>query len=143
LFEDSSSEGIDMARDRGGHVPIVSRVPKTDPALATVVPAAPALSEVEIAALVATRLRRYSQAMVWVVQVDETEHLAEPALTWGSLHPTAMSPRGETSLQLETELFLKTKDYAWKSIVLLESLLNIPAIMKDIRLVIISPKSLV
>jgi hypothetical protein len=58
------------------------------------------------------------------------EHLAEPSHTFASLHPNAMSPRGETSVPLETELFLKTKDYAWKSVV---SLLNIPAIMKDIR----------
>ena len=54
------------------------------------------------------------------------------------MHPTAMFPRGETSLQLEMELFLKTKDYAWKFVI---SLLNILAIMKNIRLVIILFKS--
>jgi hypothetical protein len=68
--------------------------------------------------------------MVWDVPIDETEHLVELAHTFGSLHPNAMSPREETSVPLETELFLKTKDYAWKFVV---SLLNIPAIKKDIR----------
>jgi hypothetical protein len=127
-----------MARDKGRHVPTVSWVPETNLTPATVVPVAPALSEAEIVALVATCLRRYSQAMVWDVQVDKMEHLTEPACTFGSLHPIAMSPKGEMSLPLETELILKTKDYAWKSVVLL---LNIPAIMRDIRLVIISPNS--
>jgi hypothetical protein len=103
---------------------------ETDPVLATVVPTTPAVSEAEIAALVATHLRRYSQVMVWDVPVDETEHMAEPARSLGSLHLNAMSPKGETSVPLETKLFLKTKDYAWKSVV---SLLNILAIMKDIR----------
>jgi hypothetical protein len=61
---DSSPKHIDMARDRDGHVPTVSQVPEIDPAPATVVPTAPALSEAEIAALVAMRLRRYLQVMV-------------------------------------------------------------------------------
>jgi hypothetical protein len=48
-----------------------------------------------------------------------------------SLDPEkAMSPRGETTLDLEAELLLKTKDYSWRSII---SLLNIPAIMKNIK----------
>jgi hypothetical protein len=92
--KDSSPERIDMARDREGHVPTVSRVPETDPVPATVVPAAPAISEAKIAALVATSLRRYSQAMVWDVPIDETEHLAEPACSLGSLHECYVS-KGE------------------------------------------------
>jgi hypothetical protein len=90
---------------------------KTSPDPATVVLAAAALSEADIAALVATHLRRYLQAMVWDMPMDGTEYLTEPTHTLVSLHPNAMSPRGETSMPLETELFLKTKDYAWKSIV--------------------------
>ena len=42
----------------------------------------------------------------------------------------AMSPRGETTLDLKAELLLKTKDYSWRSIV---SLVNILAIMKNIK----------
>ena len=68
--------------------------------------------------------------MVWDISVDKMEYLAEPAHTLVSLHPNGMSPRGVTFMLLETEFFPKTKDYAWKSIV---SLLNLPAIMKNIR----------
>jgi hypothetical protein len=128
--EDSFPECIDMARDRDGHDSTLSQVPETDPAPTIVVPVVPTLSEVEIAALVATHLRRYSQAMVWDIPIVVTEHLAKPARTLGSLHPNAMSTREETSVPLETEFFLKTKDYTWKSVI---SLLNISAIMKDIR----------
>jgi hypothetical protein len=58
----SAPERIDMARD--SHVPTVSRVPEIDPTTTTVVSAVPAFSEAEIAALVARRFRRYSQAIV-------------------------------------------------------------------------------
>lgn len=136
--EDSSAEYIEMARDKDGHVSTVSQVLETKPAPTIIVSAVPALLEVEIAALVVRCLRRYSQGMVWDVPINKIEYLAEPACILGSLHPNAMSPRGETFVPLEMEFFLKTKDYAWKSVVLL---LNILAIMKDIRLVIISPKS--
>jgi hypothetical protein len=71
--------------------------------------------------------------MVWDIHVDETEHLSEPSIMLVSLDPArAMSPRGETSLDLKIELFLKTIEYSWTGIILL---LNIPTIMKDIRLV--------
>ena len=56
-----------MAKDRVRCVPTMSWVLVTDLVLAIVVPAIPALSEVEIATLVATHLRRYSQVMVWDV----------------------------------------------------------------------------
>ena len=64
---DSTPERIDMAKDRVRCVPTMSWVLVTDLVLAIVVPAIPALSEVEIATLVATHLRRYSQVMVWDV----------------------------------------------------------------------------
>ena len=69
--------------------------------------------------------------MVWDILVDKTEHLQEHSVTIISLDPAnAMSSRGETTLDLEAELFLKTRDFSWESIV---SLLNIPGIMKNIR----------
>jgi hypothetical protein len=59
------------------------------------------------------------------------EYLNECSVMLISLDPEkAMSPRGETTLDLEAELLLKTKDYSWRSIV---SLLNILVIMKNIR----------
>jgi hypothetical protein len=68
--------------------------------------------------------------MVWDIPVDETEHLSKRSVTLISLDPVkAMSLKGETTLDLKAELLLKTKDYSWRSIV---SLLNIPAIMKNI-----------
>jgi hypothetical protein len=73
--------------------------------------------------------------MVWDIYVDGTEHLSKPSIMLVSLDPMrAMSQTGETSLDLKMGLFLKTMEYSWMSIVLL---LNIPAIMKDIRLVAI------
>jgi hypothetical protein len=67
--------------------------------------------------------------------MDKTELLNKPSIALVSLDlARAMSPRGETSLDLEMELFLKTTEYSWMGII---SLLNIPAIMKDIRLVAI------
>jgi hypothetical protein len=93
-------------------------------------PTAAPLTEAEIAALVATRLRRYSQTMVWDIAVDETAHLSERSVTIISLDPAnAMSPKGETTLDLEAELLIKTKEYSWSSII---SLLNIPTVMKNI-----------
>jgi hypothetical protein len=63
--------------------------------------------------------------------VDETEHLSERSVILILLDPAkAMSPREETTLGLEVEPLLKTKDYSWRSII---SLLNIPAIMKNIK----------
>jgi hypothetical protein len=94
-------------------------------------PTAAILTEAEIAVLVATHLRRYLQTMVWDVPVDETAHLSERSVAIISLDPVkAMSPKRETTLDLEAELLIKTKDYSWSSIV---SLLNIPAVMKNIR----------
>lgn len=68
--------------------------------------------------------------MVWDVSVDVTEHLAKPACTLDSLHLNDMFPREDTSIPLETELFFKTNNYIWKSVV---SLLNILAMKKDIK----------
>jgi hypothetical protein len=82
LYEDSSHERIDMAKDKDGHVPIVSRVSEIDPAPATVVSAAPVLSEAEIAALVATRLRRYSQVMVWDDRSTRRNTLLNGPVPW-------------------------------------------------------------
>lgn len=63
--------------------------------------------------------------------MDATEYLNKPSLLLVSLDPTkAMFATVETSLRMEIELFIKTKEYHWRSIV---SLLNISAIMKDIR----------
>jgi hypothetical protein len=71
--------------------------------------------------------------MVWDIAVDETAYLSERSITIISLDATkAMSPKGEITLDLEAELLIKTKDYSWSSIV---SLLNIPAVMKNIRCV--------
>ena len=69
--------------------------------------------------------------MVWDILVDKTEHLNKRSVTLILLDPVkAMSPRGETTLDLKAELLLKTKDYSWRSIILL---LNISTIMKNIR----------
>jgi hypothetical protein len=68
--------------------------------------------------------------MVWDIAVDETAHLSERSVTIISLDPAnAMSPKGETTLDLEAELLIKTKEYSWSSII---SLLNIPTVMKNI-----------
>jgi hypothetical protein len=94
-------------------------------------PALAPLTEVEILALITRRLQRYSQTMVWNIPMDETEHLSERFVTLILLAPAkAKSSREETTLDLKTELLLKTKDYSWRSIA---SLLNIPTATKNIR----------
>lgn len=69
--------------------------------------------------------------MVWDTLVDKRDHLSKCAVMLILLDPAkAMSPRGETIVDLEAELLLKTKDYSWKSIALL---LNIPMVMKNMN----------
>jgi hypothetical protein len=59
------------------------------------------------------RLPRYSRPMVWDIPMNETEHLSKLAVMLVSLDPPrAMSPTGETTLDLKAELLLKTKDYS-------------------------------
>jgi hypothetical protein len=63
------------------------------------------------------------QTIVWDILVDETEHLSKRSITIILLDPAkAMSPRGETTLDLEAELLLKTKDYSWGSIVIMKNI---------------------
>jgi hypothetical protein len=59
----------------------VSLIAGSVPVGAAAQPTVAHLTEAEIAALVATHLRRYSQSMVWDIAMDETEHLSERFIT--------------------------------------------------------------
>lgn len=99
---------------------------------ATAHPTSAPIAKAEITALVATRLRRYSQTMVWDISVDEMEYHSELSVMLILLHPVrAMSLIGETTVELEVELLLKTKDYSWRSIV---SLLNRAKLVRELRM---------
>jgi hypothetical protein len=131
VLEDGSPLTTDGKTKTAANVAEVSLIAGSVPIGVAAQPTPVPLTEAAIAVLVATRLQRYLQTMVWDIPVDETEHLSECSVTLILLNPAkAMSPRGETTLDLEAELLLKTKDYSWRSII---SLLNILAIMKNIR----------
>jgi hypothetical protein len=133
VSEDATLLTTDGKTHTAADVAEVSLITGSVPVRAAVQPTAVPLIEAEIAALVATHLRRYSQTMVWNIAVDETAHLNKRSVTIILLDPAkAMSPKGETTLDLEAELLIKTKDFSWSSIV---SVLNIPAVMKNIRCV--------
>jgi hypothetical protein len=130
VSEDATPLTTDGKTHTAADVAEVSLIAGLVPIGAATQPTAAPLREAEIAVLVAMRLRRYSQTMVWDIAVDETAHLSERSITIISLDPVkAMSLKGETNVDLEAELLIKTKDYSWSSIV---SLLNIPAVMKNI-----------
>jgi hypothetical protein len=103
----TTDDKIEIAADIGE----VSLTAGSVPVGAVAQPVLAPLTKAEILALVARRLRSYLQTMVWDIPMDETEHLSERSVTLTSLDPAkAMSPREETTLDVETELLLKTKD---------------------------------
>jgi hypothetical protein len=59
LSEDDGRGRIDVANDRNANVPEVSCLAKTDLTASAPISTVPTLTETEIAALVATHLRRY------------------------------------------------------------------------------------
>jgi hypothetical protein len=120
ISEDGRFLISDGKTETAANIAEVSRLTGLVPVATAAHPTSALITKAEIAALVATRLRRYSQTMVWDIPVDETEHLSELSVMLISWDPArAMSSTGETTVDLEAELLLKTKDYSWRSLVLL------------------------
>jgi hypothetical protein len=113
VLEDNSLLTSDGKIETTANIAEVSRFVGSVPIGAATHPTSAPLTESNIVALLATRLQRYSQTMVWDIPVDKTEHLSKPVVMLVSLDPTrAMSSMGETTLDLEAELLWKTKIYS-------------------------------
>jgi hypothetical protein len=108
LSEEDARGHIDAVSNKDANVPEVSCLAETDPTAAATVTTTPTLTKSEIAALVATRLWRYLQMMVWDIYVDVMEYLTKPPLRLIFLNlATAMILTEETSFDLEIELLIE------------------------------------